>query len=305
MPSPWALGGLTLVELTRRVWSSIKEDAVMERAASLSYYFLFALFPTLLFLTALLGLLPVPGLWDTLMTYAAQVLPGDAATLVNRTVSEVVRGASGGLLSVGVLAALWGASNGMASIVIALNVAYDIDDVRPWWLRRLIALTLTMAFSVFTLVALLLLVFGERIGEAVATWFGLGQAFAVAWNVLQWPAVGVLVLTGTTLVYHLAPAIRRRWQWFTPGSVFALLAWLATSLGLRIYLKYFGDYNAMYGPLGGVIMLMLWLYLSGIALLAGAEINSVIEHATDLSAAAPYTPPISGGKSVTTSPADR
>src|SRR2546429_315842 len=207
MPSPWALGGLTLVELTRRVWSSIKEDAVMERAASLSYYFLFALFPTLLFLTALLGLLPVPGLWDTLMTYAAQVLPGDAATLVNRTVSEVVRGASGGLLS-----------------------------------------------------------------------------------------VGVLVLTGTTLVYHLAPAIRRRWQWFTPGSVFALLAWLATSLGLRIYLKYFGDYNAMYGPLGGVIMLMLWLYLSGIALLAGAEINSVIEHATDLSAAAPYTPPISGGK---------
>src|SRR3989442_11027507 len=109
MPSPWALGGLTLVELTRRVWSSIKEDAVMERAASLSYYFLFALFPTLLFLTALLGLLPVSGLWDTLMTYAAQVLPGDAATLVNRTVSEVVRGASGGLLSVGVLAALWGA----------------------------------------------------------------------------------------------------------------------------------------------------------------------------------------------------
>src|SRR5437879_6235402 len=283
MPSPWALGGLTLVELTRRVWSSIKEDAVMERAASLSYYFMFALFPTLLFLTALLCLLPVPGLWDTLMTYAAQVLPGDAATLANRTVSEVVRGASGGLLSVGVLAALWGASNGMASIVIALNVAYDIDDVRPWWLRRLIALTLTMAFSVFTLMALLLLVTGERCGKAVATWFGLGQAFAVAWNVLQWPAVGVLVLTGTTLVYHLAPAIRRRWQAFTPGSVFALLAWLATSFGLRIYLKYFGNYNATYGSIGGVIILMLWLYLSGVALLIGAQINSEIEHSSDVS----------------------
>src|SRR5437667_202340 len=168
-----------------------------------------------------------------------------------------------------------------------------------------VELTRRVGSSGLELLAVLLLVFGERIAEAVATWFGLGQAFAVAWNVLQWPVVGVLVLTGTTLVYHLAPAIRRRWQWFTPGSVFALLAWLATSLGLRIYLKYFGDYNAMYGPLGGVIMLMLWLYLSGIALLAGAEINSVIEHATDLSAAAPYTPPIRGGKSVTTSPADR
>jgi membrane protein len=304
MPSPWSLGGLTVVELARRVAFSIKEDEMMERAASLSYYFLFALFPTLLFLTAMLGLLPVPGLWDTLMTYAAQVLPGDAATLVNRTVSEVLRGASRGLLSVGVLAALWGASSGMASIVLALNVAYDVTDLRPWWLRRLIALALTIAFSVFTLVALLLLVFGERIGEAVATWFGLGQAFAVAWNVLQWPVAAMLVLTGITLVYQLAPAVRRGWQWFTPGSVFALLSWLATSFGLRIYLKYFGDYNAMYGPIGGVIVLMLWLYLSGIALLAGAEINSAIEHATDVDPAAAYAPPINGGKSVTTSPAD-
>src|SRR6266446_4781085 len=103
MPSPWALGGLTLVELTRRVWSSIKEDAVMERAASLSYYFLFALFPTLLFLTALLGLLPIPGLWETLMGYATKVLPADAATLVNHTVIEALRGARGSLLSVGAL----------------------------------------------------------------------------------------------------------------------------------------------------------------------------------------------------------
>ncbi|HKC83171.1 MAG TPA: YihY/virulence factor BrkB family protein, partial [bacterium] len=246
MPSPWSLGGLTLVELGRRVWSAIKEDEVMDRAASLSYYFLFALFPTLLFLTSMLGLLPVPGLWDTLMTYAARVLPGDAATLVNRTVSEVLRGASGSLLSVGALAALWAASSGMASIVIALNIAYDVTDLRSWWLRRLIAIALTMAFSVFTLVALLLLVFGERIGEAVATWFGLGEVFALVWGFLQWPVAAFLVLTGITFVYYLAPAVKRRWHWFTPGSVFALLAWLATSFGLRVYLKYFGNYNATY-----------------------------------------------------------
>jgi len=115
----------------------------------------------------------------------------------------------------------------------------------------------------------------------------------------------LLVLTGITFVYHLAPAVSRRWQWFTPGSVFALLAWLATSFGLRIYLKYFGDYNAMYGSIGGVIVLMLWLYLSGIALLAGAEINSAIEDAMDIGPVTAYSPPISGGKSVTTSPANR
>src|SRR2546422_5292413 len=126
MPSPWALGGLTLLELTRRVWSSIKEDAVMERAASLSYYFLFALFPTLLFLAALLGLAPVPDLLQTLLTYAARVLPGDAASLVRRTLSEVLEGASGGLVSIGALAALWAASSGTASIMSALILVYHV-----------------------------------------------------------------------------------------------------------------------------------------------------------------------------------
>src|SRR5262249_8588562 len=251
------------------------------RAASLSYYFLFALFPTLLFLTALLALLPIAGLWDTLMGYATTVLPVDAAALVNRTVIEARRGARGSLLSVGALTALWVASTGMASIITALHVTCHLKDDRPWWLRRLVAIALTVAFSVFTPVALLLLVFGERIGEAVATWFGLGEIFALVWGVLQWPLAGVLVLTGITFVYYLAPAGPRRWYWFTPGSVFALATRLAASLGLRVYLKYFGNYNATYGSIGGVIILMLWLYLSGLALLVGAQINSEIDAAAE------------------------
>src|SRR5262249_31623854 len=252
------------------------------RAASLSYYFLFALFPTLLFLTALLALLPIAGLWDTLMGYATTVLPVDAAALVNRTVIDARRGARGSLLSVGSLTALWVASTGMASIITALNVTCHLKDDRPWWLRRLVAIALTVAFSVFTPVALLLLVFGERIGEAVATWFGLGEIFALVCGVLQWPLAAVLVLTGITLVYYLAPAAGPRgWYWFTAGSVFALVTWLATSFGLRVYLKYFGNYNATYGSIGGVIILMLWFYLSGLALLVGAQINSEIDAAAE------------------------
>jgi len=281
MLSPWTFGGLTIMELARRVWVEIQKNEIMDRAASLSYYFLFALFPTLLFLTALLGLLPIAGLWDTLMGYATKVLPADAAALVNHTVIEARRGARGSLLSVGALAALWVASSGMASIITALNVACNLTDDRPWWLRRFVAVALTVAFSVFTLVALLLLVFGERIGEAVATWFGLGEIFALVWGVLQWPLAAILVLTGITFVYYLAPAVRRRWHWFTPGSVFALVTWLAASVGLRVYLRYFGNYNATYGSIGGVIILMLWLYLSGLALLVGAQINSEIDEAAE------------------------
>lgn len=273
------LGGLTVWELSRRVWQEIQEDEILDRAASLSYYFLFALFPTLLFLATLLGLLPGADLMKTLMDYVARVLPGDASSLVHRTLDEVVSGASRGLLSVGVLAALWAASNGTASIIVALNVAYGITDHRPWWRQRLVAVALTVALSVLTLTALLLLVFGERLGEVVAGWVGLGPLFTRLWNVLRWPAAIAFALTGITLVYCLAPTARHRWRWVTPGSVFALGAWLAMSVGLRLYVRYVGDYNATYGSIGGVILLMLWLYLSGVALLVGAEIDSQVERA--------------------------
>jgi membrane protein len=274
--SPWRLGGLTVRELARRVYGQLWEDEVFDRAAGLSYYFLFALFPTLLFLTALLGLLPIPHLMDQLMSYVGRVMPGDAASLVTKTLSEIVRGASGSLLSIGVFAALWAASNGMGSIITSLNAAYDVKEKRVWWKQRLMAIGLTIGFSLFTLTALLLLVFGERIGEAVARMVGLGSVFTYTWNVARWPAVVLCVLAGITLVYYLAPAVNQRWHWVTPGAAFALIAWLLMSEGLRLYVAYMGNYNATYGSIGGVILLMLWLYFSGIVLLVGAEINSEI-----------------------------
>lgn len=275
--SPWSLGGLSVKALAVRVWSQLWEDDVLDRAAALSYYFLFALFPTLLFLTALVGLLPVPGLMERLMGYAAQLLPYDAASLLQKTLAEVMRGANRSLLSVGAIAALWAAANGMASIITAINAAWNVVDPRPWWKRRLLALGLTMAFSLFILSALVLLVFGERIGEVVANWVGLGAVFKVAWTVLSWPAVILSVLAGIVMVYYWAPAVDRQFRWITPGSAFALVAWLVVSLGLRLYVQYVGDYNATYGSIGAVILLVLWLYVSGVVLLIGAEIDSEIE----------------------------
>ena len=278
-PSPWNLGGLTVRELGRRVWAEIWEDEVTDRGAALAYYFLFALFPTLLFLTVLLGLLPLPGLMDRLLQYGDQALPGDAASIVRRTWVEINRGAGGGLLSIGVLTALWASSNGMASIMSALNVAYDIEDTRPWWKRRLLAVVLTVGFAVFILAALVLLVFGPYIGAGVAGLFGLGTIFMSVWNVANIPIVVFFVLVGIALVYYLAPAAEQSWRWVTPGSVVALGLWLAMSWGLRLYVGRFADYNATYGSIGGIVLLMLWLYLTGVVLLVGAEINAEIEHA--------------------------
>ena len=250
---------------------------MFDRAAELAYYVAFALLPTLLFLTALLGLVPVPDLMPQLMRYTDRVLPGDAASLIKKTLAEVVRGASGGLVSLGALAALVGASSGMLSIMKALNVAYGITDDRSWWRKRLIAIELTLTFALFALTALLLLVFGARLGETIGGFVGLGPSFTLAWKLAQLPVVILLLLTGLTLVYYLAPATDRAWSWITPGSAFAVGSWILMSLGLRFYVEYFGYYNTTYGSIGGLILLMLWLYWSGVALLVGAEIDSTIE----------------------------
>jgi membrane protein len=290
-PSPWNLGGLSIRELGRRVWREIWDDEVTDRGAALAYYFLFALFPALLFLTALLGLLPLPGLMDRLIDYVDQALPGDAASIVQQTLDEIRAGARGGLLSLGALAALWAGSNGMASIMTALNVAYDVEDTRAWWKRRALSIVLTLGFALFILSALVLLVFGPRIGAAVASGLGLGTLFTLAWSILSVPVVVGFVLVGVALVYYFAPAAEQHWRWVTPGSVVALVLWLAMSFGLRLYVARFTDYSATYGSIGGVILLMLWLYLSGVVLLVGAEINAEIEHAAaergDVTAKAP------------------
>jgi membrane protein len=277
--SAWKLGGLTPWELGRRIWSSIQKDEISDRAAALSYYFLFSLFPALLFLTALLGLLPIPDLMARFMGYFAEALPDDAASVVDKTLTEIVRGAHGGLLSIGMLGALWAGSNGMGSVMTALNVAYRVSETRPWWKRRLIAMGLTLGFALFVLSALVLLVFGPRLGSAVAGWFGLGPVFMAAWNLLSMPMVILFALVGIALVYYLAPDAEQRWQWVTPGSAVALVLWLAMSFGLRLYVNRFANYNTTYGSIGGVILLTLWLYLTGVVLLLGAEVNSEIEFA--------------------------
>ena len=277
--SPWTLGGLSVRQLGAQVWGEFDRDELMDRAAALSYYFVFALFPSLLFLAVLVGLFPDQALMERLLVPAKEFLPADAYSLMRRTLTEVQRGASGHLLSVGAVVALWGASRGMLSIITTLNVVYGVTSRRPWWRRQVVAVVLTAGFSLLALGALLSLVLGERVGLAFAAWAGLGEGFTSAWGLVQWPLGFLFTLTGIDLVYHFAPAVRQRWYWLTPGSVVAGVAWIGASLGFRAYVGAFANYNAMYGSIGGVILLLLWLYLSSMALLVGGEINSVIARA--------------------------
>ncbi|HEY6187855.1 MAG TPA: YihY/virulence factor BrkB family protein [Pyrinomonadaceae bacterium] len=282
MASLWRLGGLSWMDLGKRVWGEIQEDDVFGRAAQLAYYFLLALFPLLLFLTSTIGLImgSGTGLRHSLFNYLSKVLPGDAFKLVDSTMFEVSQSSGGGKVAFGILAALWAASNGMGAVTQALNVAYDVEESRPWWKQRLTAVGLTVALSVLIISALVLVLYGGRIIEHVAGGYGFGEVFTLTWKVLQLPIAIAFILIAFALIYYLAPDLHdQKWTWVTPGSAIGVCLWLLISFGFRLYLHFFNSYGATYGSLGAVIVLMLWLYLTGAAILIGGEVNSEIENA--------------------------
>jgi membrane protein len=274
----WKLGGLTLSELARRLWRESQEDELFGRAAQLSYYALLALFPALIFLTALMGLFSVQNYMPELMNYLRNVLPADALSMVKRFLDQIAEGSGAHVLSLGALGALWASSSGVTAIMDALNVVYDVqEDSRPFWRTRLTAILLTLALAGFVILALTLVLYGSRIGSWIADFVGLGEAFAWAWNVFQWPVIIGLMLLVVDVVYYVCPDIKQEWRWITPGAVVAVFMWVIVSLGFKAYVDNFGDYNKVYGSIAGVIVLMLWLYWSGMMLLLGGEINAAIE----------------------------
>ena len=279
-PSAWALGGLSVTELGRRVIAELRDDDCLGRAAQLAYFFLFALFPFFLFLTTLLGYLPIPDLLDRLMDMLGQLLPGEALRLVEDNVRQLVTSQRGGLLSFGILAALWTSSSALTAIINSLNRAYDVEEGRPFWKVRLIAIGLTVGLSVFIVVALGLLTFGLQLGGWVTDLAGLGRVFEVTWNVVRWPVIVGLLVVAMALLYYFAPDVEQGWTWITSGSACAVLGWLLASLGFAVYVNRFGSYNATYGSIGAVIVLLTWMYVTGLFVLIGGEINAEIEHAS-------------------------
>jgi membrane protein len=282
MTSLWGLGGLSWKALGKRVISEIQSDDVFGRAAQLAYYFLLALFPLLLFLTSVIGILlgSGTGVRHSLFAYLSRVLPGSASDLVDSTMYEVSAASGGGKLTFGLLAALWAASNGMGAITNALNAAYNVKESRPWWKQRLTAIALTLVLSILIISALVLVLYGGKIANQIAITYGFGGAFTFGWKFLQWPLVLGFMLLSFSLIYYLAPDVfEQKWVWITPGSMIGVALWLLVSFGFKLYLHFFDSYSKTYGTLGAVIILMLWLYFTGAAILIGGEVNSEIENA--------------------------
>ena len=270
---------LSWTELARRTVVDTFDDGCPGLAAQLAFYFFLAVFPALLFLVSLLAYLPVEPALDSTLERLRTVLPQEALAILRQQIDLVLSGGRGGLLTLAIAGAIWSSSSAMMAIIYALNRAYDIEEFRPWWHTRLLAILLTLALTLFVLVAFTLVVGGSDLAAWAAARLGAGEMFQRVWAVVQWPVALALVVLAVDLVYYFAPNADTEWVWITPGALLATGLWLLTSAGFRVYVRNFSDYSAVYGAIGGVIVLLLWFYLSGFALLVGAELNAEIDRA--------------------------
>ena len=281
MPSLWKFGGLTPLKLISLVSKKISDDELATRSAALSYYFLLAVFPMFLFLVSLVGVFAGPGsqLREAITAGLGRLAPGSASQLIQSVINQTFRASSGIKLAAGIVGALWAASGGMSAVVVSLNVIYQTNETRPWWKQKLTVIGLTLSLAALIIVALVLVLYGGKIGQLLASHVGMGAAFRMAWSALQWPVSFAAMFLSFSIIYYFGPDLEeRRWYWVTPGSAAGVVLWLVASLGFRIYLHFFNSYSATYGSLGAVIILVLWLYITGFAVLIGGEVNWVIEN---------------------------
>jgi membrane protein len=266
-------------EIARRTYKeAFYEDNCLGMAAQLAYYFFFALFPTLLVLLAIADIFATDIL--KMVQGLAGVVPPAAVRLMTDQLTRISEGERGGLFTIGMVTALWSSSAAMTAIIDTLNAAYDIEEGRSWWKVRLTAIGLTIGLAIFIIAAFALVVVGPTVAERLADRLFLGPAFEWTWKILQWPVVFALVSAGMGLVYYFAPDAEQDWVWLTPGSIAATLMWLIASLGFKFYIASANPYES-YGLIGGVMVLMLWFYISGLVILLGAEMNAEIEHSSE------------------------
>ncbi len=274
------LRALVGLRTLKRTFQEFQKDDITSIAAGLAYYLILALFPFLLMLVSLISLLGDPELASTILGYLQRVMPAPAFELIDQYIRPVVRGENPapGLFSFGILGTIWAASGAFSAFMNALNKAYDIEETRPFWKVKGIAVLMTLGISVVILLGVLLLVFGEPIGIAISRFFGLDEIFIFVWEIARWPVALLFMVMAVALLYYFAPAASQPFRWITPGGFIGVVLWVLASVAFSLYVGEFGQgsYNQTYGSIGAVIILLLYLYISSIAILFGAELNATL-----------------------------
>jgi len=260
-----------VLDLYKRI---IRHDS-LGYSAQLAYFFLLSLFPLLITMFSLLPYLPLKT--EDIMYFISDFAPGETLTFIDSTLDTLLEKHNGGILSFGIIATLWAASNGMNAIIRAMNLAYEIDDDRPFFIVRGLSVLLTIVMIAVFIIALLLPVFGKHIGIYISSKFGYTDQFIDTWNTIRFSLSSVILFIVFSAVYFLTPNRKMKCATVVPGAVFSTIGWILASLGFSFYVNNFGNYTFMYGSLGVIIVLMIWFYITGAVLIIGGEINGLNE----------------------------
>jgi membrane protein len=263
-----------LLDLNRE----IGDDNVFNGAAALGFYLTLAIFPAIILLMTIIPYLPIERVDEAIMDLLGQALPAQAFDMVAGVVTEVTGDRRGGLLSFSLLGTLWAASSGMYAIMQQLNITYDVKEARSFMHARATALMLSLLFGLLVLGAFSLIVLGGVIEDWLGSRLGFTGALLTFFAVFRWVVIVLALLLGFAMIYRYGPNVQQKFSFITPGSVFGVTLLIIVSLGFAIYTRNFADYSATYGSIGAVIILMLWLYIAGLVILIGSEINALLEH---------------------------
>src|SRR5438067_2703348 len=264
--------------LARKLYQHWIDHTVSDKAAQLSYYFLFSLFPFFSFLVSLTAFLPVKGATDEMVARLSAIMPEAAMAILKDRLDSLVSVQRPKLLSFGLAVALWSASRGIDSLRTALNLGYDVKETRPFWKTQGLAIAVTVLSAILVLASVAGFALGTSAGGWLADRLGVERFYAVAWSWARWPITALLIMFVVAVLYYVLPDAKQEWRYITPGSVMATLLWLFATWGFTQYAEHFGNYNAAYGSIGGVVVLLTWLYITGLVFILGGETNAILEH---------------------------
>lgn len=268
-------------------WHKLKDDNVFNGAAALGFYLTLAVFPALILTMSIIPYLPIDRVDLAITDLLHQALPSDAAAVLTRVLDNVMQERRGALLSFGIAATLWAASTGMYAIMQQLNITYAVGEGRPFLKARITALGLCLLFMVLVLGSFSLIVLGGVIQDWIGGRWGYSSPLLTFFVVFRWVVIGAALVLAFALIYYLAPNAKERFRFFTPGSVAGAALLVVASLGFSYYTSRFADYDATYGSIGAVIVLMLWLYIAGLVILVGSVFNVLLDIYAGRRAAAP------------------
>ncbi|WOD09436.1 YihY/virulence factor BrkB family protein [Pseudomonas sp. NyZ704] len=273
------LRGVSKWALIKRSLREFDNNDMSTYAAALAFRALLSLFPFLLFLTATLSFFNLPEFFDWLRQQAAVAFPGMVMEMIDPVIDQLQKD-NNSILSISIVMALWVSSTGMRSLMNAMNNAYDVQESRPAWKLFPLSIGFTLGMALLLMVAAGFMVIGPAAAEWLANQVGMKDLWVLSWSWLRWPIVVLILMFVVAMVYYLTPDVEQEFRFITPGSVIAVMVWIAASIGFGIFARNFGNFQLFYGGIGAVIILLLYFYISASVMLYGAQLNAVVEHAS-------------------------